>query len=62
MDAEKFLADVKSQLENEIIDDYVRQLLEDLRARPEGEEWVDKAIAWLVDEMWGDPEASDEDL
>jgi hypothetical protein len=59
MDAEKFLADVKLQLQDEIIEDFVRELLENLRAKPEDEEWVDRAIEWLVDEIWGDPGASD---
>jgi hypothetical protein len=56
------LAQVKELLKDEIINDFVRELLADLRSseRDDHREWSDGVIDWLVDEMWGDPDPSDE--
>jgi hypothetical protein len=47
---------IKDIVREEIIDEFVRELLGDLRNPEEGNEgWAESTIDWLVNTMYGDP-------
>jgi hypothetical protein len=60
MDAEKLMEEVMDLVRDEIINDFVREMLANLRDQPEeNREWADGVREWIVDDIWGDPGPSD---
>jgi hypothetical protein len=57
MDPVKALDEIKQIVSDLVIDDFVRELLADLRKRDdENKPWAESTIDWLVNEMWGEPD------